>query len=344
MTGPLCGPSFGQCAVHGQHDDFPKRVTVRKSFERMCHSCVSFRDENRGHSFAHALQHTESTMSQRSLSSELEDWIVQQALSGQDPHIVLKPLLDDGWPEQDAMDAVEDVVAAYLQQKSRQEGVPLPSRVPAAFELNGASVLDVGDRQVQVLASFLLPRVVVIGGLLSEDECDGLIDLARPTLKRSTTVDLQTGGNLVHEARTSRGMCFARGRNDLCSRIETRIARLLDWPFENGEGLQVLHYSAGAEYKPHHDYFDPDQSGSEAILKRGGQRVATVVMYLNTPSRGGATTFPEAHLEIGAVKGNAVFFSYDRPHPMTKSLHAGAPVIAGEKWIATKWLRESRHE
>ena len=32
---------------------------------------------------------------------------------------------------------------------------------------------------------------------------------------------------------------------------------LLNWPLENGEGLQVLHYRPGAEYKPHYDYFAP---------------------------------------------------------------------------------------
>lgn len=46
------------------------------------------------------------------------------------------------------------------------------------------------------------------------------------------------------------------------------------------------------------------------------------------------------HLEVAPQRGNAVFFSYERPHPSTRTLHGGAPVIAGDKWIATKWLRE----
>lgn len=58
---------------------------------------------------------------------------------------------------------------------------------------------------------------------------------------------------------------------------------------------------------------------------------------------GGATTFPDARFEVAAVKGNAVFFAYDRPHPMTGSLHGGAPVVEGEKWVATKWLRVGRY-
>ena len=58
---------------------------------------------------------------------------------------------------------------------------------------------------------------------------------------------------------------------------------LLDWPLENGEGLQILRYRPGAEYKPHYDYFDPAEPGTPAILKRGGQRLASIVCYLNTP-------------------------------------------------------------
>jgi prolyl 4-hydroxylase len=47
---------------------------------------------------------------------------------------------------------------------------------------------------------------------------------------------------------------------------------------------------------------------------------------------------------VAPIKGNAVFFSYDRPHPMTRTLHGGAPVVKGEKWVTTKWMREGRFE
>ena len=66
--------------------------------------------------------------------------------------------------------------------------------------------------------------------------------------------------------------------------------------------------------------------------------------YLNTPEAGGATVFPDVGLQVAPVRGNAVFFSYDRPDPATRTLHGGAPVSAGEKWVATKWLREGRFE
>ena len=185
---------------------------------------------------------------------------------------------------------------------------------------------------------------MVFANVLSHQECDELMALAATRLARSLTVKTDTGASEINAARTSDGMFFQRGEFPLCDRIEQRIARLLNWPVENGEGLQVLHYRPGAEYKPHYDYFDPNEPGTPTILKRGGQRVGTVIMYLSEPEKGGGTTFPDVHLEVAPKRGNGVFFSYERPHPSTRSLHGGAPVIAGEKWIATKWLRERRFD
>ena len=184
----------------------------------------------------------------------------------------------------------------------------------------------------------------LLGQLLDTQECEALIEAARPRLQRSLTVSLQSGGEEENADRTSQGMFFQRGETELIARIEQRLARLLNWPVENGEGLQILRYGPGTEYKPHYDYFDPVAPGTASILKRGGQRVATVVMYLNEPQAGGATVFPDVQFECLPVRGNAVFFNYSQPDPSSRSLHAGAPVLRGEKWIATKWLREGRFD
>lgn len=276
--------------------------------------------------------------------SELERWILEQVQAGHAPEAMVAPLLEQGWREQEAVDAVEAVLRRHVAQPTRDPGSPEPEPVPVPVAWNGPAELRAGDRRVQVLAHLVHPQVVVFGGLLSDGECDALVELARGRLTRSVTVDLESGGEEVHRERTSQGMFLRRGENDLVQRIEARIAALLDWPVENGEPLQVLRYGVGAEYKPHYDYFDPTRAGTAALLRRGGQRVASLVMYLNTPARGGATTFPDARFQAGAIKGNAVFFSYGRPHPATGSLHGGAPVLEGEKWVATKWLRERRHD
>jgi prolyl 4-hydroxylase len=249
-----------------------------------------------------------------------------------------------GWNEDTAVEAMESTLRDHLEGQARADGLPAAVPVPDPPLEESPLYLDGGDRQVEVLQAMYAPRVVVFGKLLSDEECEQLIALAAPRLARSLTVATKTGGEEVNADRTSHGMFFQRGENDLVRRIEERIARLVNWPVENGEGLQILQYGPGAEYKPHYDYFDPAEPGTPTILKRGGQRVATLVMYLAEPEKGGGTVFPDVHMEVAPRRGNAVFFSYERPHPSTHTLHGGAPVLAGEKWIATKWLRERRFE
>ena len=274
----------------------------------------------------------------------LRRWIVDQAGAGHSHEAVLKAMRASGWDEEVAIAALEETLHDFVGRHAREHGLPELVLVPEPLPEEGVAVVQAGDREIQVLASLKSPRIIVLGGLLSADECDQLVELARVRLARSETVELATGASEVNASRTSEGMFFGRGENDLCARFEARIAALCSWPVENGEGLQILRYRPGAEYKPHYDYFDPQQPGTPAILERGGQRVATIVTYLNTPRRGGATIFPDVKLDVAPIKGNAVFFSYDRPHPMTQSLHGGAPVREGEKWVATKWLRQARFE
>jgi prolyl 4-hydroxylase len=280
-------------------------------------------------------------MSQQ-VSPELRQWIIAQAQAGHKPETVLEAMRASGWEEDVAVTALEETLQGFLAEHARASGLPPPLPVPEPDLRDSPRTLRAADRDVQVVFSMRNPRIVVFGGLLSPAECEELIGLARPKLSRSETVVTSTGASEVNAARTSEGMFFERGESPLVRRLEERIAELVNWPVEYGEGLQVLRYLPGAQYKPHHDYFDPAHAGTPTILKRGGQRVASLVMYLNAPAKGGGTTFPDVNLEVAPIPGNGVFFSYDRPHPITRTLHGGAPVIEGEKWVATKWLREGK--
>jgi prolyl 4-hydroxylase len=285
-----------------------------------------------------------TTQSQQQVTPELRKWIIEQAQAGHGAEAVLKSMLASGWSEDVAVQAMEGTLRGHLNEQAVQSGLPPAVQVPDPRLDESPLYIDAGDRQVCVLQNMHNPRVVVFGGLLSDQECEQLIELAKPRLARSLTVATKTGGEEVNADRTSNGMFFQRGENELVKRVEARIARLVNWPEENGEGLQILHYQPGTEYKPHYDYFDPNEPGTPTILKRGGQRVATLVMYLGEPEKGGGTVFPDVHMEVAPKRGHCVFFTYDRAHPSTKTLHGGSPVLAGEKWIATKWLRERRFE
>jgi hypothetical protein len=72
--------------------------------------------------------------------------------------------------------------------------------------------------------------------------------------------------------------CITRGRR---IKQDVRLATLVDWPLSHGEGLQVLRYQVGGQYRPHFDYFPRSGAASPAHLAQGGQRIGTVIVYLN---------------------------------------------------------------
>ncbi|MCX7125655.1 MAG: 2OG-Fe(II) oxygenase, partial [Gammaproteobacteria bacterium] len=145
--------------------------------------------------------------------------------------------------------------------------------------------------------------------------------------------------------RTSSGTFFQINETPFIARIDRRVSELMQLPVVNGEGLQILHYKKDAEYKPHFDYFPTEKSGSKIHVARGGQRVATLILYLNNVEEGGETIFPEINLKVQPQQGNAIYFAYtnakSQVDPLT--LHGGCPVLRGEKWIATKWMRQREY-
>jgi prolyl 4-hydroxylase len=273
------------------------------------------------------------------IDANLMKWLNESLARGHSAESLTTSMLQSGWSQEIVRVAMAQALGREIVGKV-DIGVPVAKALPEPNLVQAPTFIQTKDRRVDIWTVVKFPRVVVFGNLLSDDECEKLIQLAQPKLTRSLTVDNQTGGDEVNSARTSDGMFFNRGENEVCERIERRLAELVNWPYENGEGLQVLRYKHGAQYVPHYDYFDPAQPGTPKILQRGGQRVGTIVMYLRTPERGGATVFPDIGLEVAPIKGSAVFFSYDRPHPDSKTLHGGTPVTLGEKYVATKWMRE----
>lgn len=275
------------------------------------------------------------------VTPDLRRWLKEQMQSGISAADLVQSMISAGWERKVALQAVAEIkIDGWFGGDKNKD--PNAGKLPEPSIEDGRCVIEVDGRAITVLATVKHPRVVVFGNLLSPEECQAIMDAARPRLSRSETVAEASEGSEVNAARTSRGMFFERGEVPVIKALEERIGKLLNWPVENGEGVQVLNYQPGAEYQPHYDYFDAKHASTASILKRGGQRVGTLVMYLNTPKRGGATTFPDIKMAVQPVQGHAVFFSYATPDPGTLTLHGGAPVLEGEKWVATKWLRQGK--
>ncbi|GFN31406.1 2OG-Fe(II) oxygenase [Paenibacillus xylaniclasticus] len=177
------------------------------------------------------------------------------------------------------------------------------------------------------------PLIMKLKRLLTDDECQWLMETAGPRLTESKLVN-----KVVSEIRTSRGMFFEEEESPFIRRIERRISQLMNVPIEHAEGLQVLHYGPNQEYKAHYDFF-----GQNSPLARNN-RISTLIIYLNDVEEGGETLFPLLQLRVKPERGSALYFEYFYQQQALNNLtlHSSVPVVRGDKWVATQWMRRQR--
>jgi len=279
-------------------------------------------------------------------SPALSDWVLQNLKRGCTPAEVVRAMQAQQMPESAARTIVDAFVLAL------RTGCPPPvDRVevaePYAHEasrLAPGHVIRLADRTVRVAARMDRPAIAVLRDVIDAEECEALIAMARPRLAPSTTVDPMSGRARSGAHRSSLGMFFRLRENPLVARIDERLAALMGLPVDHGEGLQILYYPEGTQSLPHFDFLVPSNPANQASLARSGQRLSTLVSYLNDVEEGGETVFPELGWSVAPQRGHAVYFEYANRHGQvdTASLHAGAPVKRGEKWVATKWMRSQR--
>ena len=191
------------------------------------------------------------------------------------------------------------------------------------------------------------PRVFLYRGLITAEERCHLIGLARPFLRPARVLDRRTGERSIDQARRAHTARLMDPLRDVVVwQLEQRLAALALLPPANAEPFTIIRYGPGDEYRPHADFYDPEDPGSRVGLDQGGQRVATFLAYLNRPESGGATSFPRRGLTVPAEPGTGLLFFNCHPDgtPDRATLHAGEPVTAGEKWLASRWIRADRFQ
>lgn len=190
------------------------------------------------------------------------------------------------------------------------------------------------DREIDIIARLEEPLIVVLGNVLSDEECDELIKLSTDKMKRSKIGTTRE----ENELRTSSGAFIEESENETVVTVEKRVSAIMNIPIEHGEGLQILRYTPGQQYKSHYDFF----SSTNKVVNNN--RISTLVMYLNDVDEGGETFFPKLNFSVTPKKGMAVYFEYFYNDQALNdlTLHGGAPVIMGEKWVATQWMRKQK--
>lgn len=271
------------------------------------------------------------------ISGDLKEWILQTVNNGAAPEAIVNAMVKKGFDEVFALRTILRIIGNQsIETKDKQ--IPYLHEVPEIGQKG--NTLYTSDREIKVLSRVEHPFILHLDNVLSMEECDELINLSMGRLEPSHVIDASTGEEIAASGRTSKGMYYTIRENSLVWKIEQIIAELTNYPIEQGEGLQVLNYKIGEEYKPHFDYFPSGQVKAE----KGGQRIGTFLIYLNDVSSGGETVFPKAGVSIVPKKGSAVYFHYGNSKGQVDrfSLHTSVPVTKGEKWVATKWIRQGK--
>lgn len=194
--------------------------------------------------------------------------------------------------------------------------------------------------QAQMLSSG--PHIAMVEGFLSPAICDWLIELGRPALERATTYDPQSGKLRHQEGRSNDAALLGLGRMDMVlALVRARISALTGLPVQGFEDTQILHYTVGETFGAHVDYLDTSQPGYAADVAKRGQRVLTVLVYLNEGYEGGETTFLSLGRGFKGGKGAALAFSNVTPEGELdkRTTHIGSPPTRGEKWLLSQWIR-----
>jgi prolyl 4-hydroxylase len=210
--------------------------------------------------------------------------------------------------------------------------------LPIVVALIAVAVLAVVVRAAWVLRARARYPVREVPGFLRDDECAHLIELARPRLRQSAIVrDGQRGA--IDTQRRSGSAFLDQAGDPVLQGVKRRIAELTGTRLDQQERLQVTHYHPGERYAAHYDAL----RASGLDTGDAGDRIWTVILYLNDDFAGGATVFPRVWRSVRPAKGKAVVFRNlvadgSRHDPL--SLHAGAIVRGGEKWLSNQWIRE----
>lgn len=186
------------------------------------------------------------------------------------------------------------------------------------------------------------PHIAMVDGFLAAAICDWLVELGRPSLALATTYDPESGKLRHQEGRSNDAAVIGLGRMDMVlAFVRAKISALTGLPVQGFEETQLLHYTVGETFGAHVDYLDTSQPGYAADVAQRGQRVLTVLVYLNDGYDGGETTFLALGRGFKGGKGGALVFSNVTPEGELdkRTVHVGSPPTRGEKWLLSQWIR-----
>lgn len=215
-----------------------------------------------------------------------------------------------------------------------------------------------GDESVRSIPFQVLswkPRALYFPNFATAEQCQAIIERAKVNLKPSAlALRLGETAESTQGTRTSSGTFVSASEESTgaLDYVEKKIARATMIPRNHGEAFNILRYELGQKYDSHYDVFNPAEYGPQT-----SQRIASFLLYLSDVEEGGETMFPFENganmgagydykqcvgLKVKPRKGDGLLFYSVFPNGTIDqtSLHGSCPVSKGEKWVATKWIRD----
>lgn len=172
-------------------------------------------------------------------------------------------------------------------------------------------------------------QITQVDGLLTPDDCQYIINSAN--FAPSTTLD----GNKAY--RTSETAWIPK-TDAVAQKVLLKACELSGTSLEQCEDLQVVRYNPGTYYKPHQDSCCDKNTYCDEFKKERGERLGTLLVYLNNDFTDGETEFPNIKQKFKPSPGSGIFWDpYGCP---PEALHAGLPVSSGTKYVCNSWIRE----
>lgn len=208
----------------------------------------------------------------------------------------------------------------------------LPSKSSYEIDFENKEYLEKIESESNINKS----KVSIVENFLSLKECQHIINIATSKFERSTTVK-RGGGHQIDKGRTSYS-AYLNIKDEIIESIYDRASKLLDINNENFEHLQCTSYEKNQEYRVHHDAFEETEKKE---LERGGQRISTILIYLNDDYKGGETFFPMIDVRVKPKVGSVAIWNHllDNGDRDSDAYHAGLPVLEGRKYVGNLWLR-----
>ncbi|NXO90080.1 P4HA3 hydroxylase, partial [Certhia brachydactyla] len=229
-----------------------------------------------------------------------------------------------------------------LGSLSPQPAPELLLHLSCSYETNSSPYLLLQPAKKEMV--WIQPYVALYHDFITDAEAEIIKGLAGPWLQRSVVASGEKQQKA--EYRISKSAWLKDTADPVVRALERRIAAVtgLDLRPPYAEYLQVVNYGLGGHYEPHFDH--ATSTKSPLYRMKSGNRIATVMIYLSAVEAGGSTAFIYANFSVPVVKNAALFWWNLRRNGNGDgdTLHAGCPVLAGDKWVANKWIHEHGQE